>query len=302
MARTVLILGASGRFGRNAAIQFKARGWEVRLFDRATDDLERSAGGVSVIVNAWNPPYPDWARLVPDLHRQVITVAAKTGATVIVPGNVYVFGAQTPVPWGSNTSHRAENPLGQIRIHMENAYRQSGVRTIVLRAGDFIDTCASGNWFDQIMIKSLSRGRFIYPGNPDIPHAWAYLPDLAAAAVDLAEMRESLPVLADIPFPGYKFSGRDMAAALERLVSRPLKLKRMSWLPLLLARPFWPMARCLLEMRYLWDTPHWLDGAAFHRLLPDFQATPFELALASAIPPGSIEREVHPDQTVPARR
>lgn len=301
MTRTALILGASGRFGRNAVTQFKARGWEVRLFDRAVDDLQRSAEGVSVIVNAWNPPYPDWARLVPDLHAQVISVAAQTGATVIVPGNVYVFGEQTPAPWGSQTAYLAENPLGQIRIRMEDAYRDSGVRTIILRSGDFIDTCASGNWFDQIMIKSLSSGRFTYPGNPDIPHAWAYLPDVAAAAVDLAERRVSLPDFADIPFPGYTVSGHDMAVALDRLVSRPVRLRRMSWLPLLLARPFWPMARCLLEMRYLWNTPHWLDGTTFDRLLPAFKPTPFETALASAIPADLVQCEIHPDQTVPAR-
>jgi hypothetical protein len=92
-----------------------------------------------------------------------------------------------------------------------------------------------------------------------------------------------------------------MAAALDRLVSRPVRLKRMSWLPLLLARPFWPMARCLLEMRYLWNTPHWLDGTTFDRLLPAFKPTPFETALASAIPEDLVQREVHPDQTVPAR-
>ena len=272
----------------------------MRRFDRTRDDLTTAARGADVIVNAWNPPYPDWAQQVPELHARVIEVACKTGATVIVPGNVYVFGAQTPAPWDAATPHRATNPLGRIRIDMEDAYRRSGVRCIILRAGDFIDTQPSGNWFDQVLVKSLAKGVFTYPGRPDIPHALAYLPDVCRAAVELAEMRGSLPAFADIPFPGYTLSGQQLAEALARVCGHPVRLKSMSWLPVILARPFWRMAACLLEMRYLWDTPHWLDGRQFAALLPDFRSTPVDAALATAIAPGSVQRQIDPNQTVAA--
>lgn len=300
MTQTALILGASGRFGRNAAEQFAAAGWAVHKFDRSRDDLLASARGADVIVNGWNPPYPDWAAQVPDLHTRVIKAARQTGATVILPGNVYVFGANTPAPWTATTEHRAVNPLGRIRIRMERAYRQSGVRTILLRAGDFIDTRTSGNWFDQVLTKSLAKGRFTYPGNPEIPHAWAYLPDYCRAVVQLAERRDALPGFTDIPFPGYTMSGRDMSELLDRISPDPVGLKQMSWLPLILARPFWRMAGCLLEMRYLWNTPHWLDRAAFDRVLPGFRNTPVREALASAVSHPSIEQEINPNQPVTA--
>ncbi|MCV2887716.1 Rossmann-fold NAD(P)-binding domain-containing protein [Ruegeria aquimaris] len=300
MTQTVLILGASGRFGRNAAIAFRRAGWTVVAFDRKRDDLHSAARGADVIVNAWNPPYPDWARQVPGLHAQVIEAAKAAGATVIVPGNVYVFGAQTPEPWGPDTPHRATNPLGRIRIEMEAAYRASGVRTIILRAGDYLDTEASGNWFDQIMIKPLARGRFTYPGNPDIAHAWAFLPDLTRATVELAERREALPTFCDVTYAGYTASGRDIAQALTQVTGRPVTLKQMNWLPLHLARPFWPLARCLLEMRYLWNTPHRLDGAAFDALLPGFRQTPLAKALAQAVPAELRQGDIHPDQPVAA--
>lgn len=300
MTQTVLILGASGRFGRNAVIAFRQAGWNVTEFDRKRDNLRDAARGADVIVNAWNPLYPDWAKQVAGLHAQVIEAAKAAKATVIVPGNVYVFGPDTPGPWGADTPHRATNPLGLIRIRMEAAYRASGVRTIILRAGDFLDTEASGNWFDQIMIKTLSRGRFTYPGNPDIAHAWAWLPDLTRAAVELAERREELPQFCDVTFPGYTLTGRDMAQALSRITGRPVALKPMNWLPLILARPFWPMGRCLLEMRYLWNTPHSLDGADLDRVLPEFRKTPLERALEQAIPAELRQGDIHPDKAVPA--
>ncbi|WP_424985142.1 hypothetical protein [Microbulbifer sp. S227A] len=300
MPQTVLILGATGRLGRNAAMQFAAAGWRVRRFDRTHDDLMQAARGVDVIVNGFNPPYADWAAEVHGLHAQVIAAARQAGATVILPGNVYVFGADTPAPWTADTPHRARNPLGRIRIDMERAYRLAPVRTIMLRGGDFIDTAPSGNWFDKVLTKSLASGRFTYPGDPDIPHAWAYLPDYCRAMVQLAERRASLPGYTDIPFPGYTMSGRDMAEILNRLHPAGLRLRRMSWLGLNLLRPFWPLAACLHEMRYLWDTPHWLDRAKFDRILPGFRNTPVHEALASAVKQPSVEHEIHPDKAVTA--
>jgi len=298
MTGTVLILGATGRFGRACSDAFAQAGWEVRHFNRRSDQLMQAARGVQVIVNGWNPNYPDWAAQVPDLHARVIAAARAVGATVIVLGNVYVFGQHTPWPWSENTPHHAENPLGQIRVEMEKAYRQSGVRTIMLRAGDFLDTQASGNWFDMILTKDLAKGRFTYPGDPDLPHAWGYLPDLARAVVALAEKRDDLPTYSDVPFAGYTLTGRELLAAVNRVGRQQVRLKSMSWLPLQLARPFWPMGRCLLEMRYLWDTAHRLDGALFDSLLPGFRHTPLDQAIASALPSALVERDVQPDQPV----
>ncbi len=286
MTQTALILGATGRFGRNSAEAFRKAGWTVRNFDRKSQDLKQSAEGASIIVNAWNPPYPDWARLVPKLHRQVIDAAEHAGAAVIVPGNVYVFGASTPLPWSSSSPHLAKNPLGRIRVEMEDAYRSSSVKTIILRAGDFIDTCPSGNWFDQVLIKRLSKGQLVYPGRPDIAHSWAYLPDLARAAVALAEIRDDLPRFSDVPFAGYTLTGTELAQSLSRVTGHSVRAKRMNWLPIHLSRMFWNLAPHLIEMRYLWDTPHCLDAMAFNELVPGFTHTDLDEAINTAIADG----------------
>lgn len=285
MAQSALILGASGRFGRNSALAFRHAGWDVTEFDRRSGTLSQAARGVDVIVNGWNPPYPDWARDVPVLTKRVIDAASDTGATVIVPGNVYVFGEDTPGPWSGGTPHQATNPLGRIRIDMEEAYRASNVRTILLRAGDFIDTNASGNWFDQVMIKRLSRSQFVYPGDPEAQHAWAFLPDLARAAVALAEIRENLPRFCDVPFDGFTLTGVQIAQTLSQVTGRTVSVQRMKWWPLHLVRPFWRMAPHLIEMRYLWHVPHQLDGGYMSELLGSFPKTNLEDALGSAIPP-----------------
>jgi len=293
MTGTVLILGASGRFGHHAARAFSDAGWRVRRFRRGQDDLTAAAQGADLIVQAWNPPYPKWAAEVPGQTRAVIAAAKQAGATVLLPGNVYVFGPEAPERFGPDTPHAARNPLGRVRVEMEAAYRASGVQTIVLRAGDYLDTRPSGNWFDRVLIKRLGRGRLDYPGAPDAPHAWAYLPDMARAAMILAARRGDLARFEDVPFPGYTLTGRELATALGTAMGRPVALRAMSWGPLRVLAPVWPMARHLVEMRYLWSKPHRLDRARFDALLPGFVETPAVEALANA-----IRHQIDPDQTV----
>ena len=294
MAGKVLILGAHGRFGRHCADAFQDAGWTVKAFDRSTDTLSEAARSMDIIVNGWNPPYTDWARDVPRLTADVIAAAQASGATIILPGNVYVFGDGAGPTLDAATPHKATNPLGRIRIALEAAYRSAGVRTILLRAGDFLDTTASGNWFDKIIAAKCAQGTVVSPGDPDVPHAWAYLPDMARAVVALAERREALGPFEDIPFPGYTLSITQLADLISEASGRNQKVTRMNWLPLYLASPIWPMGRKLMEMRYLWSMPHQLDGTRFAECLPDFEPTAPSVAIRKAI----AHLDIHPDQTV----
>ena len=297
MTKTVLILGANGRFGRNAAEAFWNAGWTVRRFDRQTDQLDRSAEGADVIVNGWNPPdYRDWADLLLPLTRQVISAARSSGATILQPANVYVYGDKAPAEWTVDTPHTATNPLGRLRIQMEKELAESGVQTILLRAGDFIDNAPSGNWFDRIIAAKASKGRLSYPGPTDVPHVWAWLPDLAKAAVALAEARGRLSDFEDILYPGYCLTGDQLAHAASRALNREVIARPMSWLPIQIARPVWPLAKHLIEMRYLWSMPHEIVDTRLSDLAPDLIETPVEDALRLA-----LQHQIHPDKPVSRR-
>ncbi len=285
MTKTILVLGGSGRFGRNIAETFAAAGWQVRGFNRGRDDLDRAAEGADVIAMGWNPPYHRWADELAAQHAQVRRVALRHDCTVLLPGNVYIYGDQSGPVWTESTPHTATNPMGRLRIEMEAAYRDEGVRTILLRAGDYLDTVPSGNWFDQILAKRIGRGIFLYPGAMDVPHAWAFLPDVARGFLALTEARETLPRFADIPFPGYTLSAQQMTEALAQVTGRPVRLKPVAWWQLRLAQPFMPFIKGMFEMRYLWSLPQQLDGARFAALVPGFRHTPLNEALAQAIAP-----------------
>jgi len=287
MTNTVLILGASGKFGGHSTRAFKKAGWDVRRFQRGKENMVEAAQGVNVIVNGLNPPnYENWGTALPAITKEVIAAAKSSGATILQPGNVYNFGDNSGV-WGNATPQATHTVKGQVRIDIENmlrgASKNAGVQIIILRAGDFIDDTNSGNWFDISIAAKLEKGRFNYPGNADITHAWAYLPDLARAAVMLVEKREELAMFEDVPFGGYTLTGRQIMTHFSATIGRNLTLKGFPWPIMRIASPFWRLARELLEMRYLWDTEHALENSRFGQLLPDFEPTPVAVALRQSI-------------------
>ncbi|MDP3959063.1 MAG: epimerase [Pseudorhodobacter sp.] len=282
MAGKVLVLGASGGFGGATAKAFAEAGWQVSRYQRGTD-MAAAARGMDLIVNGLNPPgYHDWARLIPQITGQVLAAAQASGATVLVPGNVYVYGCE-PGPWGPDVPHRPVSRKGTIRAAMEAQYRAAsdhGTRVILLRGGDFMQPDAPSSVLSRVVLKGVAKGGITSLGDPAARRAYAWLPDMARAAVALAEMRGTLPAFADLPFAGHCFSVNDLAAVVARLTGRPVTVGRFAWWQLRLLAPFWELARELSEMRYLYDLPHSLSGTELERLLPGFQITPLDQVVA----------------------
>lgn len=285
MAREVLVLGASGNFGARAAEAFRAAGWQVRSYRRGTD-MAAAARGAELIVNGLNSPmYHDWARLIPEITGNVLAAARASGARVLVPGNVYVYGDQ-PGPWGPETPQRPVSRKGAIRAEMEARYHaaaEAGQRVIVLRGGDFVDPAAPGTIWRMVMLKRVAQGRLTAMGRPEVRRAYAWLPDMARAAVALAELPD-LPDFADVPFAGQAVSLTDIAATLQWRTGRSYRIGRFPWWALRLAAPVWELGRELGEMRYLYDLDHALDPAPMARLLPGFESAGLDEMLAAHLP------------------
>ena len=307
MTSTVLILGAAGRIGQVLATTFANAGWQVRAQARKalpeslaqhprveavrcdatdTEALIAAARGASVVVHALNPLYTEWDRLVLPLADAALSVARASGAMLMLPGNVYNFGRELPALLTAATAERGDTPKARIRIEAEArlaAAARDGVDSVVIRAGDFFGGPGSGTWLDLAMMTKLQRGRFIYPGNPDIAHAWAYLPDLAQAFVRVADKRDSLRGHHRLHFSGHTLTGREFQAATEALIGRELRVGSMPWPLIRLASPFLPMWRALLEMRYLWERPHALDDVALRALIGSVPHTPLAQALRTTL-------------------
>lgn len=313
--RSVLILGANGRLGSAAAQAFDAAGWRVlaqvrrsasgalparavlvRVDLADTAALVREAAGASVIVHAVNPAYTRWdAEALPAL-RHGMAAAQQLGAHVMLPGNVYNFGADMPPVLRADTPQRPTTRKGEIRVAMEAELRlqaeRHGLRATVLRAGDFFGAGA-GNWFDQAIVKSLATGKLVYPGPLSVAHAWAYLPDLARAFVAVAEqglMQPGPTGLRDLPFAGHTLTGAQLLAALERAAAAlglaphgGFRHGGMPWGVIRMVGTVYPLWRELARLAYLWEVPHALDGGALASIPGVPASTPIDTALRASL-------------------
>ena len=301
---TVLVLGAQGRFGRVATTAFANAGWRVLAQSRRTnahwpqgvesvlcDAMDRSsvvqsAHGADIIVNALNPLYSEWEKLARPLAANALAAAEDSGALLMFPGNVYNFGKQLPQRLDSHTPEVPNTSKGRIRIEIEQQLQAAalrGVNSIVVRAGDFFGGSGRGAWLDLVIVKSLSKGKVVYPGATDRLHAWAYLPDLAQTFVRLAALRGQLRGVHRYHFRGHAITGAELYQALQRVVGRPLHLSLLPWSIIRLIAPFSPMMKATLEMRYLWQRPHILDDTPLRNLLGDLPDTPLDTALAATL-------------------
>ena len=309
---TVLILGANGRLGTAAAVAFAAAGWRVvaqlrrspnpalagaaqtvALALTDTTALAAAAHGARVVVHAVSPAYARWeAEALPAL-KAGLAVAERLRAHFMLPGNVYNFGLQMPALLSESTPQRPSTRKGEIRVEMEQLMAQraaaGGCTASVVRAGDFFGG-GSGNWFDQAIVKSLRAGKLVYPGPLHVPHAWAYLPDLARAFVRVAQQQEHA-AFACWHFEGHTLTGHELLAGLEAaafdLGIAPAQGFRRGGLPWRLIAavgllvPSW---RELAHMSYLWRVPHALDGRRL-AVLPGapLLATPLASALRASL-------------------
>ena len=253
-----------------------------------TPALLRAAQGAQVVVHALNPrQYTDaaWTAEAPALLDTTLQLAHALGATLMMPGNVYNYGTQLPEHLCEDTPQTPDHTKARVRVAMEQRLQQAanekGVRSIVIRAGDFFGQ-GQGSWLDLVIAKQLQRGTVTLPGPRDVPHAWAYLPDLAAAFVRVADQHAQLPTFATLHFQGHTLTLDDWVRGLQ--VGRPpLRVKRLPW-PLLQALAlFSPTMRSLCGLRYLWTRPHALDNSRLTALIGAEPHTDYATALQQAL-------------------
>lgn len=305
--RTALVLGATGGVGGEVARRLLREGWAVRALHRDPDrvasaadgfawirgdamvpqDVVAAAAGASLIVHAVNPPgYRDWDRLVLPMLDASIAAARATGARLILPGNVYVYGHDAGPNPGAAAPQTPRTAKGRIRIAMEARLRASGVPSLILRAGDFFGPRTTANsWFSTALVRPGQPVRTVLdPGTPGIGHQWAYLPDVAETMVRLATREADLPRFATFNMDGHwDPDGRQMIAAIARAAGGKVRVRRFPWGLLPLAAPFWPLAREIREMRYLWREPLRMDHTGLVAFLGREPHTPLDEAVRETL-------------------
>jgi len=242
---------------------------------------------VDILFHGANPPgYRNWRGLAIPMLRNAIAAAKATGARLVYPGSVYVYG---PDAWPLAAEQAPQHPRtrkGAIRVEMEAmlaAEAARGLRYLTLRAGDYFGPQAPSSWVTLVMLRQGKPLRRIQ--TPEVPgaiHAWAFLPDLAETVARLADREAALPAAERLHFAGHVLRGRQMAQAIARAAGG-LPVRAFPWPLLYAAAPFNTTARELLEMRYLWRETITLDNARLRGLLGEEPQTPLDVAASACL-------------------
>jgi nucleoside-diphosphate-sugar epimerase len=326
--QTALVIGVTGSIGREVAAVLMSRGWQVRALHRnpagaavtvalpqpvqwiegdamQLNDVVEAARGTTLIVHAANPPnYRNWRGLALPMLDNTIAAAKASNARILLPATVYNFGEDAPQLLQENSPQNPRSRKGQVRVEMELKLQKAslyGVRSLVVRAGDFFGPGAGNSWLTRGMTSSspLLRSVF-YPGPPGAGHSWAYLPDLAETMVRLIECERPMSAYEVVHFRGHWFErGADMAEHVCRVRGTSLeRIKPFPWWAIKLASPCVGVFHEMLEMRYLWQVPLQLNNEKLRALIGAEPHTPIEIALAATL--GNGPRAIGSQLRIPA--
>lgn len=297
MARHVVL--GKGPIGRTLAQHLAAAGHEVHVLSRSgprtgapgrsvvagggsvtqhrvdgtdADALARHAHGAAALYNCVNPAYHRWVSDWPPVADALLAAAERTGAVLVVAGNLYSYGA------GNEHMHE-DDPLatretkGQVRARMwadALARHDAGaLRAVEVRGSDYLGPGAEAHaHVGPRMLAPLLAGRVLRPiGSADQPHTWTYLPDFAAALAAAAALPAAWGRPWHVPSPEPQ-TYRQVAERFAAAAGAPAP--RISPVPLALVRALGvaqPMMREVHAVGYQFTAPFVADDAASRSVL-----------------------------------
>jgi nucleoside-diphosphate-sugar epimerase len=279
-----VILGA-GPVGLAIMEALAARGKRVRIINRTglpalpdgaeslrgdmagLDFARQAAAGATHIYDALNAPYAEWADLFPPLQKSVLEAAAAAGARLIALENLYMYGDMHGQPMTEDLPNAATTVKGKVRAQMSEellAAHQSGrVRVAIVRAADFVGPRAvEGGLGGRVFYPALAGKAASVLGNPNMPHTYSYVPDVAQAMITVGQADCALgqiwhvPNAATITTAGY--IGQIFAA-----IGQPAKIAAAPKPALWLLGRFNPTIAAVYEMTYQFEQPFILDHSKF---------------------------------------
>jgi nucleoside-diphosphate-sugar epimerase len=286
-----------GPVGRTLATRLVASGESVRIVSRrgttipgaeglAADATNSSAArtavrGAQVVYNCTNADYAQWPTLLPPLFAGILAAAVAEGAKYVYTDNLYMYG---PVagPMTEDLPNRAAGPKGALRAQLADDVRRAKIPTVIVRASDFFGPFVESALLGSPTLRAIQAKKAVpVIGNPDMPHAFTYMPDLAAT-LEIAGRDDRAngqiwhaPTLEAI-------STREMVARFGDLLGERPKLMVAGRPILTVLGLFNPLMRTLKETLYQWESPYRLDSRRFQSTF-GLRPTPLDQALRETV-------------------
>ncbi len=298
MSGKIVIFGY-GPTGRATAERLLAEGREVVVAQRsqpsalpkgatfvACDALDRDSvvrtarqGEQFVVTIGFAYRGKVWREAWPKAMGNFVAACEATGARMVFIDNLYMYGPQTaPLVETLPLTAHGQKPAARAvatRIWME-ACAQGRARVAALRAPDFYGPGVGLSFLGDTSIGAMAKGKAAsFIGSPDIPHDYAYVPDIGrAVATLLAAPDDAYGQAWHVPCAPTRTTRQILQLAADAI---GIKL-RLSIVPEFVLGPlglFVPFMKEAKEMRFTFDRPYHVDSSKFAKTFWS-DPTPFE--------------------------
>ena len=299
----ITVVFGSGAVGRPIIERLASRGDRVRVAQRSrpedlpagvehvscdvldADAVARAVEGAAQVVLAVGFPYDArvWRTTWTRAMTNVLGACAAVGARLVFIDNLYQLGPQTE-PRHEDMALSDAGEKAAILAEVTRLWQaaRDRVRVAALRCPDFYGPGVANSHLGVAALGEVAKGRpaqLLVP--PDTPHDFAYVPDIARAAVMLLDAPNdafgqawNMPCAPTrsprglLEIGAAALGGRLRVWAVPQWLMRPLGLVyRMAWE--------------VVDVGFTWDRPYVVDGSKFARRF-GFTATPFEVGVAVA--------------------
>jgi nucleoside-diphosphate-sugar epimerase len=305
MSDNIHVVFGTGPVGSWIAKKLVGRGETVRAVNRSgkSNDLmpagveivsadasdpaqaTRAGEGASVVYQALNPPYHQWDELFPRLQAGALAAAKESGARYVSIDNLYLYGLID----GSITEDSPIAPCsrkGALRARMAAdvlaAHKAGEVQAAILRSSDYYGPGVTVSAFGARTFEPLIAGKGgEATGNADVAHSFAYIEDVARAAVALGLDDAALGEVWFTPHAAAQTQRAMIEDASRQLDMKP-RVSTVSPLMMRMVGLFSPPVREMGEMMYEFTNPYVVDSSKSDRVL-GLSATPISDGLARTI-------------------
>ncbi|MGA2009390.1 MAG: NAD-dependent epimerase/dehydratase family protein [Solirubrobacteraceae bacterium] len=301
--RLHVVFGA-GQVGRGLAARLAELGLTVRVVSRnrpatlddgvewravdATDPEAAAdvAAGASVVYQCLNAPYTDWPKLFPPLQRGVMEAAERSGALLVSLENIYGYGPTAGAAMTEDLPLAATTVKGRTRVAMTKellaASSAGRLRIAIGRASDFFGAgVTESSLGERIFANAVAGKRADFIGNPDLPHTYSYVPDIATGLATLGTDERAVGGVWHLPGPE-TVTTRELLQLVSDDVGHPVAVRSLPKLAVRTLGLFNPTIRELVEMAYEFDAPFVLDTTKYQSTFQT-AATPLPIAIAATV-------------------
>ncbi len=303
-ARLHVVFGV-GQVGRALSARLAGMGLAVRAVSRrrpselvdgvdwhgadASDPTAavEAAHGASVVYQCLNAPYTDWPKRFPPLQRGVLSAAESSGALLVSLENLYGYGPTAGQAMTEDLPLAATTVKGRTRAAMTEellAAADAGrVRIAIGRASDFFGAgITTGTTLgERVFANAIAGKRADFIGNPDLPHTYSYVPDIAAGLATLGTDERPVGGVWHLPGPE-TVTTRQLLELVAGDVGHPVGVRSVPKLAVRAIGLFNPTMRELVEMSYEFDESFVLDTRKYQSTFGT-TATPLATAIATTV-------------------